>query len=65
MALDELLSAARSLLGPVELVDDLSFSSRAAVARVRLSDGTTAVVKHPFEPDAYARETEAMRTLPA
>lgn len=63
--MERLLADATSLLGPVALVDDLSFSSRAAVARLHLEGGGTVVVKLPFSAEARSREVEAMRTLPA
>jgi len=62
--MEALLAGATSLLGAVELVDDLSFSHRASVARLRVGDGSTVVVKRPVASDALAREVEAMRTLP-
>ena len=55
----------RPLLGAVEVVDDLTFSSRAVVARLRQPDGTVVVAKRHKDPDAAASEELALRTLPA
>jgi hypothetical protein len=65
VTLARLLEDAASLLGSCELVDDLTFSSRAAVVRVRLQGAGTVIIKQPLSNEAYDREIEAMRTLPA
>jgi hypothetical protein len=63
--MEELLAgAARATGTTVELLDDLSFSNRATVARVRLGDGHTAIAKRPFEAETFAREVEAFRLIP-
>lgn len=59
-----LLESSASLLGPVELIDDLTFSNKAQVARLRVRDGTTVVVKRPVDPAAFGRELQALRLLP-
>ncbi|MGI8809737.1 MAG: hypothetical protein ACR2KK_18235 [Acidimicrobiales bacterium] len=64
MTVEPLLEAAASLLGPVDLVDDLTFSSKAQVARLRVPGGATVVAKRPVDPDSFARELEALRVLP-
>ena len=63
-AVDRLLRDAGTLLGPVELVGDLTFSSKATVARLRVPGGGTVVAKQPRDPATYRRELEALRTLP-
>lgn len=65
MTLGPLLERAASLLGQVELIDDLTFSNKAQVARLRVPGGETVVVKRPMDPDAFARELQALRVLPA
>ena len=45
--LEPLLESAASLLGPVDLVDDLTFSDKALVARLRITEGATVVAKRP------------------
>ncbi len=47
----------------VELVEDLTFSNRAVVARVRIGGGT-AIVKQPRHADALAHELAAFANLP-
>ena len=64
VTIDALLESAASLLGPVHLVDDLTFSNKAHVARLRVRGGTTVVAKRPVEPAAFARELQALRLLP-
>ena len=59
-----LLESAASLVGPVDLIDDLTFSDKAQVARLRVPGGGTVVAKRPVDPAAYARELEALRVLP-
>jgi hypothetical protein len=49
---------------PARLVEDLSFSNRAVVARISAGN-TTLIAKRPFEREALAREVEALRVLPA
>ena len=62
----ELVAVAADLIGAeVELLEDLSFSSRARVARLRLADGSTVVVKRPEQPSAYMCEAAAFATIPA
>ena len=65
VTVEPLLEVADSLLGPVELIDDLTFSSKAHVARLRVQGGPTVVAKQPLDPDAFAREVEAFEVLPA
>jgi hypothetical protein len=60
-----LLEDAASLLGPVDLIDDLTFSNKAQVARLRVAGGETVVAKRPVDPGAFARELQALRVLPA
>ena len=60
-----MVERASALLGGAELVDDLTFSGRALVVRIRRTDGTTAIVKAPARAEALEREAEALRTLPA
>lgn len=63
-AVDRLLGYAGALLGDVELVGDLTFSSKATVARLRVPGGGTVVAKQPRDPVAYLRELEALQLLP-
>lgn len=64
--LDEVVRLAGELTGqPAVLVEDLSFSSRAVIARVGFGDGGRAIAKRPFEQSAFASELEAFRLLPA
>lgn len=62
--LEPLLRSAASLLGPVDLVEDLTFSDKAQVARLRVRDGETVVAKRPADPAAFDRELQALRILP-
>jgi hypothetical protein len=64
VSLEPLLESAASLLGPVELVDDLTFSAKAHVARLRIREGATVVVKRPADSAAFGRELQALRVLP-
>lgn len=64
MTFQPLLENAVSLLGPVDLIDDLTFSNKAQVARLRMPSGGTVVVKKPVDPAAFARELQALRVLP-
>ena len=64
MVLEQLLKSAASLLGPVDLVDDLTFSDKAQVARLRVTAGATVVAKRPVDPAAFGRELHALRVLP-
>jgi hypothetical protein len=64
VTLEPLLESAASLLGPVELVDDLTFSDKAQVARLRVTEGATVVVKRPADSAAFGRELQALRVLP-
>ena len=64
--LEDLISAASAVVGTrVKLLDDLSFSSRAAVARIDAGEGRTAIAKKPFSLSAFAAELEALQILPA
>jgi hypothetical protein len=65
MADERLLEGASALVGPCALVEDLTFSGRAAVARLRLADGKTVIAKRPFSAEALTNETEALQNLPA
>jgi hypothetical protein len=65
MADHQLLDGATVLVGPCDLVQDLTFSSRAAVARLRLADGSTVIAKRLFSTEGLGNETEALRILPA
>src|SRR5437016_4087174 len=61
-----LVSQVAALTGqPAELVDELTFSNRAAVARIALGDGRTAIAKKPRTAAAFEREVQALTTLPA
>ncbi len=62
--LEPLLKSAASLLGPVDLVDDLTFSDKAQVARLRVTEGATVVAKRPVDPAALGRELQALWVLP-
>ena len=62
--LEALVRSAASLLGPVDLVDDLTFSDKAQVARLRMTTGATVVAKRPVDPAAFTRELQALRLLP-
>lgn len=62
--LEPLLKSAASQLGPVDLVDDLTFSDKAQVARLRMTQGATVVAKRPVDPAAFGRELQALRVLP-
>ena len=64
MTLEPLLESAASLLGPVELVDDLTFSDKAQVARLRMTSGASVVVKRPADAAAFGRELQALQVLP-
>lgn len=64
VVLEQLLKSAASLLGPVDLVDDLTFSDKAQVARLRTMTGATVVAKRPVDRAAFGRELEALRVLP-
>lgn len=64
MTLQPLLETAAALVGPVDLVDDLTFSSKAQVARLRVPGGATVVAKRPVDSSAFSRELEALRVLP-
>ena len=64
MTFQPLLEDAALLVGPVNLVDDLTFSSKAQVARLRVPGGTTVVAKRPVDSAAFSRELEALRVLP-
>lgn len=62
--MERLLTTATEQLGPISLEDDLTFSQRAAVARLRLADDTTVIAKLPGTARAFANEVGALRTLP-
>lgn len=63
--LSDLVAVTSKLLGrPAVVVDDLSFSSRAVVARLDLGNGETAIAKRPFERESFTGEVEALRVLP-
>jgi len=64
VTIDRLVLGASSLVGEVELLDDMTFSGRASVARLRLRDGGTVVAKLAFDAGAHAREAAALQTLP-
>ncbi|HEV2758798.1 MAG TPA: hypothetical protein VGV86_04450 [Acidimicrobiales bacterium] len=64
MVLEQLLKSAASLLGPVDLVDDLTFSDKAQVGRLRMRDGATVVAKRPVDSAAFGRELQALQVLP-
>ncbi|MDQ3640709.1 MAG: hypothetical protein M3450_04370 [Actinomycetota bacterium] len=64
MVLEQLLKSAASLLGPVDLVDNLTFSDKAQVARLRMTGGATVVAKRPVDSAAFERELQALRVLP-
>ncbi|MHB1447389.1 MAG: phosphotransferase [Acidimicrobiales bacterium] len=62
---DQVRQAAEAVLGPAELVEDLSFSNRSVVVRLRLADGRLVVAKQPADATARDREEIALRLLPA
>ena len=63
-SIDATLAAAEVAWGrPVELVDDLSFSTRATVLRIA-ADGKTAVAKRLVDQRAHELELTALETLP-
>lgn len=64
MALDELMAEMQELVPGARLVDDLSNSNRAVLARVA-SGESTFVAKRHREESSFANEVEALRTLPA
>ena len=59
------MADAADLLGPVLLVDDLTFSNKATVVRLRVAGGTTMIAKQPRRREMFVRELEARRLLPA
>ena len=63
-AVDRLIADAADLLGPVQLVDDLTFSRKATVVRLRVAGGTTMIAKQPRRREMFVRELEALRLLP-
>lgn len=63
-AWDTLLDAVRLLAGSAEVLEDLTFSSRTRVVRLRTEDGTVLVAKQHKDPAAVACEELALRTLP-
>jgi hypothetical protein len=65
-AVDELVAVVSDMTGQsATLVDDLSFSNRAIVARVRFGGGETVIAKKPLSPSAFANEVDALQLLPA
>ena len=63
--LSHLAAAVSQVLGkPAVLIEDLSYSSRAVVARLDLGGGETAIAKKPFEWESFTSEVEALRILP-
>src|SRR5712691_5383136 len=64
-AIEELVAIVSDLTGePATFVEDLTFSNRAVVARLRLRAGTV-IAKQPHGASAFAHEAEALRILPA
>jgi hypothetical protein len=64
MALDELMADVAMLMPGATLVDDLTNSGRAALARISV-DGQTYVAKRNIDADRFANEVSALQTLPA
>lgn len=64
-AVDRLVADAEEILGPVQLVDDLTFSNKATVVRLRVAGGATMIAKQPRRREMFVRELEALRLLPA
>ena len=64
-AVDRLIADAEEILGPVQLVDDLTFSNKATVVRLRVAGGATMIAKQPRHQEMFLRELEALRLLPA
>lgn len=65
-AIEELVAGVGARLRqPATLVEDLSFSDRAAVARIVLGSGETVVAKRPWHASLFAKELEALELLPA
>lgn len=48
----------------MELVDDLTFSSKATVVRLRVAGRATVIAKQPLHRELFVRELEALRLLP-
>ena len=63
MTLDELMADACRLMAGAELVDDLTNSGRAVLARISM-DGETYVAKSNADPERFANEISALQTLP-
>ncbi|MBA2609341.1 MAG: hypothetical protein H0U92_10405 [Actinobacteria bacterium] len=63
MSVDELMAEVDGLLPGAALVDDLTNSNRAHVARIS-HDHTTYIAKRPLLATALASEVEALQTLP-
>jgi hypothetical protein len=64
MTLDELMSEVCTLIPGAEMVDDLTNSGRAVLARITV-DGQTFIAKSNKDPDRFANEVSALQTLPA
>jgi hypothetical protein len=63
-AVEEMVAVVSDLAGQsATVVDDLSFSDRAIVARVMLGGGETVIAKQPLSPSAFANEVEALQLL--
>lgn len=64
MRLEGLVREVEELLrGPVRVLEDLSFSNRALVARLAVGESTV-VAKRPHRETAFRNELEALRILP-